>query len=106
MGVEVLKLLESGRFDLVLMDVQMPLLDGVATTMEIRRRELGHVQGRIPIWAVTANAMKGDREKYLGCGMDGYLAKPIRPVELEKLLGEIMAGREVEQNAAVPETVK
>ena len=99
-GVEVLKLLEVGRFDVVLMDVQMPLLDGVATTVEIRRRELGRVPGRIPIWAVTANAMKGDRERYLECGMDGYLAKPIRPVELDKLLGEIVAGR----NAAVPET--
>jgi signal transduction histidine kinase/DNA-binding response OmpR family regulator len=87
-GLEVLELLARRSFDLVLMDVQMPLMDGVEASLEIRCREL--LTGEhLPIYAVTANAMKGDREKYLAGGMDGYLAKPIRPVELDKLLHDL-----------------
>jgi signal transduction histidine kinase/CheY-like chemotaxis protein len=86
-GLEVLALLKEQTFDLVLMDVQMPMMDGVETTIAIRRREL-KTGAHLPIYAVTANAMKGDRELYLQSGMDGYLAKPIRPVELDQLLLE------------------
>lgn len=93
-GQEVLALLDQRTFDLVLMDVQMPILDGVDTTIEIRRREQRTGQ-HIPIYAVTANAMKGDREHYLDAGMDGYLAKPLRPVELDKILRECMEDRVV-----------
>jgi signal transduction histidine kinase/DNA-binding response OmpR family regulator len=87
-GREVLALLESHTFDLILMDVQMPVMSGVDATIEIRQQEQksGH---HVPIYAMTANAMKGDRERYLSIGMDGYLAKPIRPVELDQLLREI-----------------
>jgi signal transduction histidine kinase/DNA-binding response OmpR family regulator len=84
-GIQVLALLERHHFDLILMDVQMPLMDGVEATLAIRRHEQ-ETGGHIPIYAVTANAMKGDREHYLAVGMDGYLAKPIRPVELDRLL--------------------
>jgi len=86
-GLEVLALLANRTFDLVLMDVQMPRLDGVEATLEIRRREQATGE-HLSIFAVTANAMKGDRERYLSCGMDGYLAKPIIPAELDALLQE------------------
>jgi two-component system sensor histidine kinase/response regulator len=89
-GLEVLDLLGTKRFDVVLMDVQMPVIDGVEAVMEIRRREVGTAR-HVPVYAVTANAMKGDREHYLASGMDGYLAKPLRPVELDKLLRELAA---------------
>jgi two-component system sensor histidine kinase/response regulator len=89
-GLEVLALLESKTFDLILMDVQMPVMDGVETTISIRRQEL-ETGVHVPIYAVTANAMKGDREHYLEHGMDGYLAKPIRPYELDELLVDCVA---------------
>jgi signal transduction histidine kinase/DNA-binding response OmpR family regulator len=89
-GREVLALVESQTFDLILMDVQMPVMSGVDATIEIRQQERksGH---HVAIYAMTANAMKGDRERYLSIGMDGYLTKPIRPVELDELLRESAA---------------
>jgi two-component system, sensor histidine kinase and response regulator len=86
-GQEVLALMTHKSFDLILMDVHMPVMDGVEATAEIRRTERQSGQ-HILIYAVTANAMKGDREHYLNSGMDGYLAKPIRAGELDQLLRE------------------
>ena len=80
----------GGVFDLILMDVQMPDMDGFETTAAIRGREL-LTGGRVPIIAVTAYAMKGDRERCLAAGMDGYLSKPIRAQELLGLLHEYEA---------------
>ena len=77
----------GGAFDLILMDVQMPDMDGFETTAAIRAREL-LTGGRVPIIAVTAYAMKGDRERCLAAGMDGYLSKPLRVQELLDLLRE------------------
>jgi CheY-like chemotaxis protein len=74
----------GGEFDLILMDVQMPGIDGLETTRAIREMEGG--RRRIPIVAVTARAMQGDRDRCLAAGMDDYLAKPIRPAELSALL--------------------
>jgi len=71
----------SGSFDLILMDVQMPVLDGFAATHEIRRLEEGSAH-KIPIIALTAHAMKGDRERCLEGGMSDYVSKPFRPDEL------------------------
>jgi two-component system, sensor histidine kinase and response regulator len=83
-GREALQLWEqnqSRQFDVVLMDVQMPEMDGLQATTLIRERE--RVTGtHIPIIAVTAHAMKGDRERCLAAGMDGYITKPINPAEL------------------------
>jgi CheY-like chemotaxis protein len=87
-GREVLALLETQIFDLILMDVQMPVMSGVEATVEIRRREQNGRHHAL-IYALTANAMKGDRERYISAGMDGYLAKPIQVDELDKVLREI-----------------
>ena len=77
-------------FDLVFMDVQMPEMDGLEATAVIREKE--KITGRHqPIIALTAHAMKGDREKCLAAGMDGYLTKPIRPQELDEVLEDYVA---------------
>lgn len=68
-------------FDVVLMDVQMPAMDGIEATAAIRQAE-GQTGGHTPIVAMTAHAMKGDRDRFLAAGMDGYVAKPVRPHEL------------------------
>jgi len=80
-GREALDLLERQAFDLVLMDVQMPEMDGFEATAIIRAKEKGNGQ-RIPILAMTAHAMKGDKERCLAAGMDGYVTKPIQSAAL------------------------
>jgi CheY-like chemotaxis protein len=85
-GREALNTIEKTPFDLVMMDVQMPEMDGFQATIELRRREQGS-GGRIPVVAMTALAMKGDKERCLHAGMDAYLSKPIRPEELDRVLG-------------------
>ena len=74
------------------MDVQMPVMDGFEATAAIRKREGGRAI-RVPVVALTAHAMKGDREKCLAGGMDGYLTKPIRPQQLDELLEKYLARR-------------
>ncbi len=89
-GREALKKLDQEQFDLVLMDVQMPDMDGYETTAEIRRRE--KVTGvHIPVLAMTARAMKGDRERCLAAGMDGYVSKPIQAEHLFATLEEVIS---------------
>ena len=84
-GREVLEILKRESFDLIFMDVQMPQMGGVEATTEIRKAEKSGGR-RLPIIALTANAMRGDREKYLASGMDGYLAKPLRQEQLDEIL--------------------
>jgi CheY-like chemotaxis protein len=82
---------EHETFDLVLMDVQMPEMDGLEATACIRAREKGGPR-RLPIVAMTAFAMKGDRERCLEAGMDAYIAKPIQAQELYRTIEEMTAG--------------
>jgi two-component system sensor histidine kinase/response regulator len=84
-GAEALAAFTRGTFDLILMDMQMPVMDGYDATQAIRAAEQG-TQRHIPIVALTAHAMKGDREICLQAGMDDYLGKPIRPQELASVL--------------------
>ena len=86
-GREALEALIQGEFDIVLMDVQMPVMTGLEATEAIRRTERGSGR-RVPIVAMTAHAMKGDRELCMASGMDGYLAKPIRLKDLLDALEE------------------
>jgi PAS domain S-box-containing protein len=87
-GKEALERAQEEEFDVILMDVQMPEMDGLEATMAIREAEAGS-RKHVPIVAMTAHAMKGDREKCLDAGMDGYLSKPIRVDELKKVMSEI-----------------
>ncbi len=94
-GREALALLAEEPFDLVLMDVQMPEMDGIKATSRIRQNEEG--SGRhLPIVAMTAHAIKGDRERLLAAGMDDYVAKPIHPEELFKSIEKVFKGVERE----------
>jgi two-component system sensor histidine kinase/response regulator len=88
-GREVIRALESEPFDLVLMDVQMPEMDGLEATRIIRANEEGKDR-RIPIIAMTAHAMKGDKDRCLESGMDGYVAKPIQAADLFTALAELV----------------
>jgi len=91
-GEEALAALDSERCDLVLMDCQMPKMDGFAAAREIRKREAsGALSGRIPIVALTANALVGDRQRCLAAGMDEYLTKPVQAAQLLNMLKTFIA---------------
>jgi two-component system sensor histidine kinase/response regulator len=100
-GREALSALEKRSYDLVLMDVQMPEMDGLEATMLLREKEKvsGHRQAVV---AMTALVMKGDRERCIAAGMDGYLSKPIRPQELDEVLDSYLARERV--NPSVSES--
>jgi two-component system, sensor histidine kinase and response regulator len=90
-GAEALSILAGVSFDLVLMDIQMPQMDGLTTTKNIRIRE-AKTHCHLPIIAMTAHAMKGDRELCLEAGMDGYVSKPISTRELELAIAHVTQG--------------
>ncbi|MBZ5592796.1 MAG: response regulator [Acidobacteriia bacterium] len=98
-GKEALEAVKQRPFDLVLMDVQMPEMGGFEATRAIRAREK-HTGGHLPIVAMTAHAMKGDRERCLEAGMDAYISKPVQAEELAQVIGE--AGSKPAQSAASP----
>ena len=89
---------QSRHFDLVLMDVQMPVLDGTGATRAIRALE-GPVS-KIPIVAITANALRGDMETYLAAGMNGYVSKPIRIDALREAMEQAVPLSERDQRLA------
>jgi two-component system sensor histidine kinase/response regulator len=91
-GREALGILEKKAFDVVFMDVQMPGLDGIEATAAVRKKELLSGKHQAVI-ALTAYAVKGDRERFLAAGMDGYLSKPIRTQELDAILHGYLARR-------------
>ena len=93
-GCEAVAAWREETFDLILMDIQMPEMDGVQATQEIRRLEAERGNGRTPIIALTAYAMSGDRERFLAGGMDGYLAKPITVDQLREVLSRHGRGEE------------
>jgi signal transduction histidine kinase/DNA-binding response OmpR family regulator len=98
-GRQAVEAFNQESFDLVLMDVQMPEMDGLEATTIIREKEKKTGQHQ-PIVALTAHAMRGDRDRCLTAGMDGYLTKPIRPQELDQILDSY-----VNRRISVPEVV-
>jgi len=88
-GLEVLAMVEAGHYDLVLMDIQMPNLDGLSATRAIRALETR--TAHIPIIALTANTMLEDRETYIAAGMDDHVAKPIEAKKLARAITNVLA---------------
>jgi signal transduction histidine kinase/DNA-binding response OmpR family regulator/uncharacterized protein YdeI (BOF family) len=94
-GAEAVSAFETGRFDLILMDGQMPEMDGLQAAARIRIREGEDRGGHIPIIALTAYALKGDRDRFLAAGMDDYLTKPIQQRELLEAIERAVAAHPV-----------
>jgi two-component system sensor histidine kinase/response regulator len=103
-GKEAVEKFDHDKFDLVLMDVQMPEMDGFQATAVIREREAKQ-GGHLPIVAMTAHAMKGDREECLAAGMDDYVVKPIRRGELQRVLAAVASQARPEAKPPPPEQV-
>jgi signal transduction histidine kinase/CheY-like chemotaxis protein len=91
-GAHALGALQTSDYDVVLMDCQMPGMDGYETTRQLRDPSGGARNPRIPVIALTANALASDRAKCLAAGMDDYVTKPLEPGRLERALGKAMAG--------------
>jgi CheY-like chemotaxis protein len=91
-GREALEALDHGPFDLMLLDIQMPEFDGFQVVEALRRREHA-AGGHLPVVALTAHSMKGDRERCLQAGMDDYLSKPLRAAELFVVIERVLGGR-------------
>jgi two-component system, sensor histidine kinase and response regulator len=104
-GRAALERLQQEQFDVVLMDVQMPIMDGVEATAAIRAREQ-QTGDWLPVVAMTAHAMKGDREKYLAAGMDGYISKPVQKEALWEVVEDFGRKKKSLKTPTPPETAK
>ncbi len=92
-GRDVIQKLRKKKFDVVLMDIQMPVMGGIEATHIIRRQ----LKLNVPIIALTANALKGDSERYLNAGMDAYVSKPFEPVELFNTIAHVVNAQEMDE---------
>ncbi len=97
-GQEALRLFREFCYDIVLMDCQMPVMDGFEATREIRKFERSNGRLRMPIIAMTANALPGDREKCIEAGMDDYITKPFDPTDLSKVLSKWIKSEQCQLN--------
>ena len=95
-GEEALELRKNEEYDIIFMDIQMPVMGGIEATKQILKYEEKERKHHVPIVALTANALQGDREKYINAGMDNYLSKPIEIVDLQNVIKEYLAHKMVE----------
>lgn len=103
-GLEAFEKRKNGNFDIIFMDIQMPVLDGIEATQEILDFEEDYDHHHIPIIALTANALKGDRERFMAAGMDEYTTKPLVRSEIISLLNNFLSHKIVEINP-IPKSV-
>ena len=96
-GKETLELFNTNNFDIIFMDIQMPNMDGIEATEKIRNS--GTTKSTIPIVAMTAHAMKGDRERFLDAGMDDYISKPISVLEIKRVLQKYSITKDAQINS-------
>jgi len=101
-GAEALKALQTVPYDLVLMDVQMPVMDGIEAAARVRNLPPGSANRRVPIVALTARTVHGDRERFLAAGMDDYLPKPVTPQSLADRLEKWLPGKIVAEPETAP----
>jgi len=102
-GRQAIKILESGPYDLILMDISMPEMDGDEAARIIRRSNSGAFNPQIPIVAMTAHALKGDRERFLAAGMNAYISKPVDMDELFLVIAQAMANAAEGHEQAKPD---
>ena len=101
-GAQAVEITATETFDVILMDVEMPVMNGFEATADIRARESANGSRRMPIIALTAHAMQGDRERCLAAGMDSYATKPIQPTELFAIVDELLAANPPEVTMTAP----
>lgn len=99
-GQKALECIETESFDVVLMDVQMPVMDGIEATLALRQRET-HTGTHLPVIGLTAHAMESDRQRCLDAGMDDYLAKPFKVAELNAVLARQTSEVQLANTAAI-----
>ncbi len=101
-GAEAVRILEGKSYDLIIMDIQMPVMDGLEATKIIRDKNSKVINHDVPIVAMTAHALKGDREKCIEAGMDDYVSKPVKPADLADAISRQLSGfTRVEQEMKV-----
>ncbi|MFA6290577.1 MAG: response regulator [Victivallales bacterium] len=91
-GAEAVRILEGQSYDLIIMDIQMPVMDGIEATKIIRDKNSKVINHDVPIIAMTAHALKGDREKCIAAGMDDYVSKPVKPADLAEAISRQLSG--------------